>query len=257
MQSGPWMDEIADCDGVINLVGEGIFTRRWNKEFKTLLSDSRVKSTENVVRAIHNHPSAPSGGNKVLVNASAIGYYGPRGDEELTEADLQGDDLMARVCVDWEHAAHRASAANARVVIIRVGVVMGKEGGALPQMLKPFKMIGVGGRVGSGRQWVSWIHHADIVGIFLHALDRSDALGPINRTAPKPVTNLDLTKALGRALHKPTFMPAPAFALRLALGEVAGVVTRGQRVIPKKALSLGYQFKFSDVDPALQDVLAP
>jgi len=163
---------------------------------------------------------------------------------------------MARLCVDWEKAAKQAEASGVRVAIVRVGVVLDKEGGALPQMLKPFRTIGVGGPVGSGRQWVSWIHHADIVGIFLLALDNRDASGPINGTAPNPLTNKELAKAQGRALHRPAFLPAPAFALRLALGEVAEVVTTGQRVIPKRALALGYQFRFSHIDAALADVIS-
>jgi uncharacterized protein (TIGR01777 family) len=256
MQAGPWMDTVRECDAVLNLVGEGIFNRRWNKEFKALLYDSRVKSTENLVRAVSNDPKAPSGGLKALISSSAIGYYGPRGDEELTESDSPGNDMLARICVDWEKAARGAEASGARVAIIRTGVVLDKEGGALPQMLKPFKTIGIGGPVGSGKQWVSWIHHADIVGIFLLALDRSDARGPINGTAPKPMTNKDLAKAQGRALHKPAFLPSPGFALRLALGEVASVVTTGQRVLPQKAVALGYQFRFPDIETALSDMLA-
>jgi uncharacterized protein len=256
MQTGSWMDAIAECDAVINLVGEGIFNRRWNQEFKTLLRESRIKSTENVVKAIAKNPKTPSGNNKVLVNSSAIGYYGPRGEEELTENDPPGNDMMAQLCVDWEKAARGAEATGARVAIVRTGVVLDKEGGALPQMLKPFKTIGIGGPVGSGKQWVSWIHQADIVGIFLSALDRSEAAGPINGTAPNPVTNKELAKAQGRALHRPAFLPAPGFMLRLALGEVATVVTTGQRVLPKKAFGLGYAFEFPTIDSALADVLA-
>jgi uncharacterized protein len=256
MQAGGWMDAIAECDAVINLVGEGIFNRRWNQEFKTLLRDSRIKSTEYVVQAISKNPKAPSGNSKVLVNSSAIGYYGPHGDEELTENDSPGDDMMAQLCVDWEKAARGAETSGARVAIIRTGVVLDKEGGALPQMLKPFRTIGIGGPVGSGKQWVSWIHHADIAGIFLFALDHSGATGPINGTAPNPVTNKELAKAQGRALHKPAFLPAPGLMLRLALGEVAQVVTTGQRVLPKRALGLGYEFQYPAIDSALADLLS-
>jgi uncharacterized protein (TIGR01777 family) len=256
LQAGAWMDVVQDCDAAVNLVGEGIFNKRWNEEFKTLLYDSRVKSAENVAKAIAWNPNPSDGITKTLVNASAIGYYGPHGDEELTEADPPGDDMMARLCVAWEEAAKQAESSGVRVAIVRVGVVLDKEGGALPQMLKPFRTIGIGGPVGSGKQWVSWIHHADIVGIFLLALDSRDASGPINGTAPNPVTNKELAKAQGRALHRPAFLPAPGFALRLALGEVAEVVTTGQRVIPKRALTLGYQFHFPQIDAALADVIS-
>jgi uncharacterized protein (TIGR01777 family) len=164
--------------------------------------------------------------------------------------------MMAHLCVDWEKAARAAESSGARVAIIRTGVVLDKEGGALPQMLKPFRTIGIGGPVGSGKQWVSWIHHADIVGIYLFALDRSEVNGPINGTAPNPVTNKELAKAQGRTLHRPAFLPAPGLMLRLALGEVATVVTTGQRVLPRKALELGYAFQFPAIDAALADLLA-
>ena len=255
MEAGRCMDAIRDCDAVINLVGENIFSRRWNNDFKSLLRDSRVKSTENVARALSQAPKASDGAVKVLVNASAIGYYGPHGDEELFETDGPGNDTLARLCVDWEKAALQAETAGIRVAIIRVGVVFDKEGGALPLMLKPFRTM-VGGPVGSGKQWVSWIHHADIVGIFLLALDRPEATGPLNGTAPNPVTNKDLAKAMGRTLHRPAFLPTPKLALRLALGQVAEVITTGQRVVPRRPLALGYRFRFPEIDSALADVLS-
>jgi uncharacterized protein (TIGR01777 family) len=255
METGRWTDAIRDCDAVINLVGENIFSRRWNEDFKRLLRDSRVKSTENVARALSRAPRVSDAAVKVLVNAAAIGYYGPHGDEEISEADPPGNDTLARLCVDWERAALQAESAGARVAMVRVGVVLDQNGGALPQMLKPFRTVGIGGPVGSGKQWVSWIHHADIVGIFLLALDRSEATGPLNGTAPYPLTNKDLTKAMGRALHRPTFLPAPKLVLRLALGQVAEVIATGQRVVPRKAMALGYRFQFPGIDEALADVL--
>ena len=255
MQAAAWMDSVAECDAVINLAGENIFARRWNDEFKALLRDSRVKSTENVVRALGKHPRTAPGSAKVLVNASAIGYYGPTGDEELTEDSPPGNDTLARVCVDWENAARAAEAHGVRVAIVRVGVVLDSEGGALAKMLTPFKFF-VGGKVGSGKQYVGWIHRDDIVGVFLLALDNADASGPINGTAPNPVTNKEFSKALGRALHRPSVMPTPAFGLRLMLGEVAEVVTTGQRVLPKRALALGYSFQFPEIDAALTNILA-
>ncbi len=256
MQTGNWMDAAAGCDAVINLAGENIFARRWSDEFKALLRDSRVKTTEHVVQALARQPRTTAGQPKVLVNASAIGFYGPHGDEELTEESPHGDDALARLCIDWEKAAHTAETHGIRVAIVRVGVVLDKAGGALAKMLTPFKMF-AGGPVGSGKQWMSWIHQTDLVGILLLALDNAAATGPLNGTAPQPLTNRDFGKALGRALGRPSFVKTPRFALRLMLGEVASVITTGQRVLPKRALALGYQFKFPEIDAALADVLAP
>lgn len=255
MQPGAWMDAVCDCDAVVNLAGEGIFNRRWDDAFKALLRDSRLKGTEHVVQALARGPRTPAGNAKVLVNASAIGYYGFHGDEELTEEDGPGDDFLARLTVDWEKAARAAEPLGVRVVRVRIGLVLDKEGGALAKLLTPFK-LGAGGPVGSGKQWVSWIHHADMVGLLLLALDNPNALGPINGTAPNPVTNQELGKALGRALHRPSFMPTPVFALRLALGEVADVVAQGQRVLPQRALACGYAFRFPTIDAALGEILA-
>jgi uncharacterized protein (TIGR01777 family) len=255
MQTGRWMDEVTGCDAVINLVGESIFARRWNEEFKVLLRESRVKSTANVVQALAKNSRTAAGTPRVLVNASAIGYYGPHGDEELTETGPPGDDLLARLTVDWEQAARGAEAAGVRVAIVRVGVVLDKAGGALGQMLTPFK-LGIGGPVASGKQWLSWIHHEDIVGILLQALDHAGAAGPINGTAPNPVTNKAFSKALGRALHRPAFLPIPAFGMRLRFGEVAEILTTGQRVLPRRALELGYSFHFPEIDGALASVLS-
>jgi uncharacterized protein (TIGR01777 family) len=255
VQSGPWMDSIGDSDAVVHLAGENVFGRRWNADFKTLLHDSRVKSTENVVKALSQSPHTSAGVAKVLVNASAIGYYGAHGDEELTEDSPPGNDALACVCIAWENAARAVERSGVRLAIIRIGVVLDREGGALKKMLTPFKMF-VGGPVGSGKQYVSWIHHEDLVGLFLLALDRIEIRGPMNGTAPNPVTNKEFSKALGRALHRPSFMRTPRFMLRVMLGEVAGLITTGQRVVPRKALEAGYSFKFPDIDGALQDVLS-
>jgi len=255
MQPGPWMDAVTDCEAVINLAGESIFGRRWSPEFKALLRDSRVKTTEHLVQALARKPLTLAGSPKELVNASAVGYYGMLGDQEVTEEHPPGSDTLARVCVEWEAAARAAEAFGIRVATIRIGVVLDREGGALQQLLRPFRMF-AGGPVGSGRQWVSWIHAADLVGIFLLALDHSAASGPINGTAPNPVTNKELAKALGRALHRPSFLPTPAFALRILLGEVATIIATGQRALPKKALALGYAFRFPSLDAALADLLS-
>ncbi|HEV2950109.1 MAG TPA: TIGR01777 family oxidoreductase [Gemmataceae bacterium] len=255
VKSGPWMEAVKDCDAVINLVGESIFARRWNEEFKALLRESRINSTQNVVRALMQSPKASTTGKpKVLVNGSAIGFYGPCGDEELTEEALAGSDMLAQLALEWEQAASLAETAGIRVARIRTGVVLDKEGGALPQMLTPFK-LGLGGPIGSGKHWFSWIHIKDEIGIILLALDHPGAVGAINATASHPVTNKAFSKALGRALQRPAILPVPPFMLRVLLGQVAEILTTGQRVIPAKALALGYQFKFPEIDPALRDLL--
>jgi uncharacterized protein len=254
-QAGGWMESVGECDAVVNLAGENIFNHRWNDEVKTAIRDSRVRGTENVVQALARAPRDAAGRPKVLVNASAVGYYGPHGDEELTEADLAGDDFLACVCVDWENAARAAEPLGVRVVSIRTGVVLDKEGGALAKLLTPFKWF-VGGTVGSGRQWMSWVHHADLIGLYAFALDNGQLTGPVNATAPNPVTNKEFSKALGRALGRPSFLWTPEFALQLMLGEVAGLVTTGQRVLPTKATALGYTFRFGGLDEALRDILA-
>jgi uncharacterized protein len=255
---GPWQDRIAECNAIVNLAGAGIFDKRWTPEYKQLIRDSRVRSTAYVVDAIKK----AGGTEKVLVNASAIGYYGPHGDKELDESSPPGRDFMAGVCVEWEAAAREAEAASVRVAMIRIGIVHDTAGGALKPLLLPFK-LGFGGPVGMalrpkdwGRQYWSWIHHADLTGIFLLSLDNQQATGPINGTTPHPVTNKEFARAFGKALGRPAFAPTPAVALRLLLGEVADVVTTGQRVLPRKAPALGYQFQFPTIDMALRDLFA-
>jgi uncharacterized protein (TIGR01777 family) len=254
MEPGGWTGAVADCDAAINLAGENLFNRRWGAKFKGLLFDSRVRSTMNVAQSLLGNPRRGDGQPKALVNASAIGYYGPHGDEELTEDSPPGSDFLARLCVEWEKAARAVQTAGVRCALVRVGVVLDKEGGALAKLLTPFKLF-AGGPVGKGRHWMSWIHHADMVGLFLLALDSAGAEGPLNGTAPNPVTNRDFAHALGRALHRPAFLPTPPLALRVLLGEVANVITTGQRVVPKRALSLGYTFRYPTLDAALAQVL--
>jgi uncharacterized protein (TIGR01777 family) len=251
---GAWQDDVAASDAVVNLAGEGIFNRRWNADFKEVMRSSRVDSTNNVVAALAKAPRRADGTPKVLVSASAIGYYGPHGDEEVTESSPPGDDYLATLSVEWEAVARSAEQHGVRVAIVRVGVVLAKEGGALQKMLTPFKMF-VGGPVGSGKQFMSWIHVDDLVGVILLALDNAAVSGPVNGTAPNPVTNREFSKALGRVLGRPSFMPAPGFGLRVMLGEVADVVTKGQRVLPRAALDAGYRFQFEDVEAALRAVL--
>lgn len=255
-QAGAWMDTAAACDAVVNLAGENIFARRWNDEFKERLRASRLRATENVVQAL----ARPATGPKILVNASAIGYYGPRGDEELDEESPPGDDFLAKLCVDWEAAAARAAEVpGVRVARVRIGVVLDRDGGALQKMLMPFR-FGVGGPVGwfpwSGKQVMSWIHIDDLVGIICLALSHPGAAGALNGTAPQPLTNKQFAKALGRALYRPALLPTPPLALRVLLGEAATLVTTGQRVVPRKALALGYTFRFPTLDAALTNLLA-
>jgi uncharacterized protein (TIGR01777 family) len=255
MQSGAWMDAVADCDAVIHLAGENVFARRWNAAFKALLHDSRIHSTQLVVEALRRNPRRANGQPKVLVNASAIGFYGPQGDEELTEDSSPGSDFLARLCIEWESAARTAEPAGVRVAMVRVGVVLDREGGALAKLLTPFR-LGAGGPVGSGRQWMSWIHHADLLGLFLLALEHPNASGPINGTAPHPVINRDFGKVLGRVLHRPSFVWTPALALRLLVGEAASLVVTGQRVLPQRALQLDYAFQYPTLEAALTEILA-
>jgi uncharacterized protein (TIGR01777 family) len=254
MREGDWMDRAADCDAIVHLAGENIFARRWNAEFKELLRASRVQSTANVVRAMARRPQRSNGQSKVLVSSSGINYYGPHGDEKLVESSPSGDDFLAGLCIEWENAAQAAESAGIRVARIRTGIVLDRTGGALVQMLTPFKFF-VGGPVGAGKQWMSWIHHTDMIGILLLALDHAGASGPLNATAPQPVSNKEFARSLGHALRRPAFLPTPPFGLRLMLGEVAHLVTTGQRVLPEKALALGYSFRFPTLDAALADLL--
>ena len=255
MRPGPWQDAAAECDAVVNLAGENLFKHRWNDVFKAVILDSRIKSTENVAAALARKPRADDGRPKTLVNASAIGYYGPHGDEELTEDSPPGSDFLADVCVKWEQAARAAETTGVRCALVRIGVVLDKKGGALAQLWTPFRM-GLGGPVGDGKQWMSWIHHEDMTGVLLFALDNAGVAGPVNGTAPNPVTNREFSTALGRALHRPSFLPMPRVALRAMLGEAADVIAAGQRVLPKRTLALGYGFKYPQIDAALADITA-
>ncbi|MBY0232870.1 MAG: TIGR01777 family oxidoreductase [Gemmataceae bacterium] len=251
--AGPWMDAVAGYDGVVSLAGEGVFARRWSADFKKTLFDSRILTTRNVAQALAAHPKRADGSPKAFVSASAIGWYGPHGDEPLDESSPPGNDFLSGLCVEWEKEARKPEAAGVRCAQVRVGVVLDKEGGALAQMLTPFRLF-MGGPVGSGKQAVSWIHHEDMVGIFLQALDDERASGPINGTAPNPVANKRFGQALGRAMGRPSFVWTPGFMLRLFFGEVAGLVTQGQRVLPRAAERLGYVFQFPTIDAALADL---
>ena len=247
-QTGPWAAQLTGVDAIVNLAGEGMADRRWTAARKAALIESRLQATSSLVAAALGLPRPP----RVFVSGSGVGIYGPRGDETLTEASLAGGDFVARMATAWEAAAAPV-AATSRLVTLRTAVVLG-DGGALKQLRLPFK-LGVGGLLGTGRQWMSWIHLEDWVGLTQRVIEDSAATGPFNLTAPAPVTNAEFTAALGRALHRPTVLPVPAFALRLALGEIADVLLTGQRAVPAKADALGYRFRYPRVDEALASAI--
>jgi uncharacterized protein (TIGR01777 family) len=246
---GDWAGRVDGCDGVINLAGEPVFGKRWSDRQKERLRASRIEATTNVVRAIGSAAARP----KVLVNASAIGYYGDVPEGELTENSSPGDDFLARTCAEWEQTAQTARQHGVRVAVVRIGVVLARDGGALRQMITPFK-FGLGGPVGFGRQWVSWIHLQDLIGVFLAALGRPQLEGVMNATAPQPVRNKEFSKCLARALHRPCLFPVPPFMLRLMFGEVAFVVTGGQKVLPERLKQEGFSFQFADCQAAMNDL---
>jgi uncharacterized protein (TIGR01777 family) len=237
---------VAASDAVVHLAGEGLTSRRWTAKQKQVLRDSRVRTTQLLADAVaERKPSC-------FITASAVGYYGPSEAVGLDESAPPGNDFLARLCVDWEASATPAVQAGVRVVKPRFGVVLGKDGGALRKMLPPFRMF-VGGPVGDGRQWVSWIHIADLTALVSFLLGKADAGGAFNATAPNPVRMREFARALGRALHRPSVLPAPAFAVRLLLGEAADVLLKGQHVLPKRATAAGFSFAFPEIDGALRD----
>lgn len=245
---GDWMAQAPGHDWIINLAGASIFGY-WTEKKKKEIYDSRILTTRNLVKAITD-----GDGLQVLCSTSAPGYYGSRGEETLTENSPPGDDFLGKVAKDWEDEALKAQKLGIRVVITRFGIVLGKDGGILGQLAPLFKAF-VGGPVGSGRQWFSWIHRMDQVRAYLFLFDHPDISGPVNFTAPNPVRNWDFAKALGRALGRPSFMPAPAFMVRLVMGEMAEMVLTGQKIIPKKLLDAGFEFLFPTIDEALTDLL--
>jgi uncharacterized protein (TIGR01777 family) len=244
----PPAESLSGADAVIHLAGEPV-AQRWNAEVKQKISSSRIEGTRNLVRAIAKLQKRP----QTLVCASAIGYYGSRGDEVLTESSAAGSDFLAEVCAGWERAAREAEALGMRVASIRTGIALDARGGALARMLPPFRM-GAGGKLAGGGQWMSWIHIADLAALFRHAL-LNPVSGPVNGVAPNPVTNTEFTRALGAALHRPAMFPVPAVALKLMFGEMAEVLLSSQRVLPKSAEAAGFRFQFTGLDAALADLL--
>ena len=248
--TGPWASVIDGADAVVNLAGESIAGARWTDAQKRRILDSRVLATRSLVAAIAQAGSPPP----VFVSGSAVGYYGPLGDEIVTEERAAGADFLAGVCVQWEAEAMRAASPRTRVVCIRTGLVLERDGGALPKMLPPF-WFGAGGRVGSGRQYWPWIHRQDWIDLVRFAIRTARVAGPLNATAPHPVTNAEFARALGRSIGRPSFMPTPGFALKLLLGEMAeALLLSGQRAVPAKAERLGYEFAFTDLAAALRAI---
>jgi uncharacterized protein (TIGR01777 family) len=233
-------------DAIVHLAGENV-AQRWTDESRKAIKDSRELGTRNLVEGIKHTNLKP----KALISSSAVGYYGPHGDEELDEDTPPGNDFLAEVCVVWEREAEQAEQLGLRVVRVRTGVVLDAGGGALSKMLLPFK-LGGGGPVAGGRQYMPWIHVDDVVGIYLTAIDDPTWSGAVNATAPEPVTNKTFSKALGRALHRPAVAPIPGAAIRLLYGDMAEIVTKGQRVVPRRTLELGYRFQQPGLDEALR-----
>lgn len=250
MSGPPSSDVMAGVDAVIHLAGEPIAAHRWSDEQKRRIRDSRVLSTRHLVAGIGAMSERPA----AFISSSAVGFYGDRGDEPLDELSPPGRGFMPEVCIEWEREAERAAASGVRVVLVRTGVVLSREGGALDKMIWPFK-LGLGGKLGDGRQWFPWIHIADIVGLYRYALMNAAIKGPLNGTAPAPVTNAEFTREFAAALHRPAFVPVPEFGLRAAMGEMAAVLLASQRVLPSAAVAAGYRFRFERLRDALGDLL--
>jgi uncharacterized protein (TIGR01777 family) len=251
VEKGQWQDEVGDHDVIVNLAGASIFGK-WNKKVKDEISRSRIHTTRNLVEAFFGK----GGRVKTFLSTSAVGYYGSRGDEALTESSGAGNDFLASLCLEWEKTALEAAKSGIRVVICRLGIVLGPSGGALGRMTPIFRK-GMGSPLGSGRQWFSWIHQEDLVAAYRFLLSRQDLSGPFNCTAPFPVTNKEFTNALARALGVSVFLPAvPGFVLKMILGESAEVLLGGQRVLPSRLLEAGFSFRFSRVEEALGEIFS-
>jgi len=246
-----WRAHVDGAGAVVNLAGEPIAAKRWTDKHKRRIVDSRVRATRALADAVRTAASPPS----VFVSGSAVGYYGPLGDEVATEDTPAGSDFLARTCVQWEAEAQKAASSATRIVCMRTGLVLEKDGGALPQMLTPFK-FGAGGKLGSGRQYMPWIHREDWINLVRWTMQTPAVSGPVNATAPNPVTNAEFAQALGHAMHRPALLPAPGFALKLILGEMAeALLLSGQRAVPAKATHLWFHFKYETLDAAIAAIL--
>jgi uncharacterized protein (TIGR01777 family) len=246
LRTTPAPDALEGCQAVINLAGEPI-AQRWTADVRRRIRESRVDATRTLVAAMRPHPP------QVLVSASAIGYYGTHGDDELTEGSPPGNDFLAQITAAWEHEAQEAEKLGVRVVRLRLGLVLG-PGGGLQKMLLPFR-LGLGGPIAGGRQWMSWIHREDLVSLIIFMLKESTVRGVFNATSPHPVTNAEFTNALAAALHRPAFMPIPAFALKILYGQMAETILASQRVLPEATLRTGFTFEYPDVFAALKQIL--
>jgi uncharacterized protein (TIGR01777 family) len=256
--AGGWGNEVEAADVIVNLAGESIageslqaiLLRRWTPDQKRRILESRLNAGKAVIQAIGAAARKP----RLLIQSSAVGYYGPQGGEELAEEALAGDDTLARICVAWEDSTLAAEGMGMRRLVIRTGVVLSPTGGVLPLVLLPFRLF-VGGRLGSGRQWFPWIHIADEVGAIRFLMDTPSASGAYNLTAPQALTNVELSRIIGRVMRRPAFVPVPGSLMRLALGEKATIVLQGQRPTPRRLRDLGYTFRFPDVETALKDLV--
>ena len=249
-REGEWQKQAADYEAFVNLAGASIF-RRWNQKAKALMRNSRLLTTKNLVEALKGR----EGKETILISTSAVGYYGFHDHEELDESSAPGDDYLASLSRDWEAAALQAEQYGVRVLICRLGIVLGAKGGALGGMIPIFRK-GLGSPIGSGEQWFSWIYEQDLVEIYLFLLGHKDLSGAVNCTAPEPVKNKAFTKALGKALGRPTFMPSvPGFVIKLVKGEFGAVLLKGQRVFPKRLSEAGFRFRFPQISDALHDLL--
>jgi hypothetical protein len=248
----PPAEALHGVEAIVHLAGESVADRRWSTAVKRRLVASRIRSTELLMQGVREMPGAKP---KAVIASSGVGYYGDRADEVLHEDAAPGTDFLARLCVDWEAALAAGAPAETRTVSLRTGMVLGENGGALPRLIKVFR-AGLGGRLASGRQWVSWIHIDDMTGLIVHALNAEGARGALNATAPEPVRNRDLTHELARALKRPALFPAPALALRIALGEFASSIIGGQRALPAAAQRTGFAFQYRGVRDALQPLCA-
>ena len=243
------ISELFEADVVVNLAGESIGNRRWSNSVKQEILASRIRTTRAIVSAINDGIIKP----KVLISASAIGYYGSRQGEEITEIEETGQDFLAQVCRDWENEAYKAQSDLTRVATIRIGVVLGREG-ALNRMITPFKFY-IGGPLGTGNQWLSWIHITDLTRIIRFVVENHELTGPVNATAPVPVTMKEFSQVLGEVMNKPSWLPIPPWILKIALGQMSEMLLHGQRVVPKKIIDGGFEFRFSKLKVALENVL--
>ncbi|BAY32703.1 hypothetical protein NIES2107_45930 [Nostoc carneum NIES-2107] len=247
--SGSWQDAIAGCDAVVNLAGEPIAEERWTTEHKQEILNSRQLGTQKIVEAIAKANPKP----QVLVNTSAIGFYGTSETATFDETSQSGNDFLSEVCLAWEAEANKVKEAGVRLVILRFGIVLGM-GGALGKMITPFKLF-AGGPIGSGRQWFSWIHLEDVVNLILQAIAKPHMEGVYNATAPNPVRMTELSQTLGQVMHRPSWLPVPALALEALLGDGAKVVLEGQQVLPKRTMASGFQYQYPELPPALRQIL--